>query len=73
MKHFFKAFSSLLIKDLLIDLRRKEHFISMLIFSLVVLMLFYFALGEQVEQSSILVPGLMWVTFIFSGILGLSI
>ncbi|MDH5753486.1 MAG: heme exporter protein CcmB, partial [Deltaproteobacteria bacterium] len=51
----------LLWKDLMIDLRRKENIIAMFFFSLLTLMVFRFALGEDSEPRYRLSPRVMAV------------
>ncbi len=59
-------------KDLKLDYRRVENFFSMLFFSLVILLIFTFALSpEQTKQIEILC-GIFWISFLLSGILSLS-
>jgi heme exporter protein B len=57
-------------KDLLIELRTKDSFNSMLFFGVVVLVVFNFALDASRLRSA--APGILWVAFTFSGILGLN-
>jgi heme exporter protein B len=57
-------------KDLLIELRTKDSFNSMLFFGVVVLVIFNFALESLSVRSA--APGVLWVAFAFSGTLGLN-
>ncbi len=61
-------------KDLLIELRTKDSLNAMLFFGIVVLVVFNFALESLRERDTIrdAVPGVLWVSFIFSGTLGLN-
>jgi heme exporter protein B len=59
-------------KDLLIELRTKDSFNSMLFFGVVVLVIFNFALASVRETIRPAVPGILWVAFAFSGTLGLN-
>lgn len=59
-------------KDLRLDLRRLENFISLLFFSLIILLVFAFALPADKESHRLLAPGIYWVTFLLSGILALN-
>ena len=59
-------------KDLLIELRTKDSFNSMLFFGVVVLVVFNFALASVRESIRSAVPGILWVAFAFSGTLGLN-
>jgi len=58
-------------KDLLVELRTKDSFNSMLFFG-VVLVIFNFALASVRESMRSAVPGILWVAFAFSGTLGLN-
>ena len=59
-------------KDLLVELRTKDSFNSMLFFGVVVLVIFNFALASVRESMRSAVPGILWVAFAFSGTLGLN-
>ncbi len=59
-------------KDLLIDLRRRENLLSMLMFAVLMLLVFHFAMGEQPKVFLTALPGAIWVVFLLSGVLGLS-
>lgn len=59
-------------KDLLTELRTREMIASMLVFALLVLFIFNFAFELRVGQVTAIAPGVLWVTFIFAGMLGLS-
>lgn len=67
-----RQIAQLIYKDLLIDLRRKEYFFSMFLFCLLTLILFQFAMGEDQQALKPMVPGMMWVIFLLSGVLGLT-
>ena len=59
-------------KDLLIELRTKDSFNSMLFFGVVVLVVFSFALASLRDSIRLAAPGILWVAFAFSGTLGLN-
>jgi heme exporter protein B len=59
-------------KDLLIELRTKDSINAMLFFGIVVLVVFNFALASARETIREIVPGVLWVAFVFSGTLGLN-
>ena len=59
-------------KDIVTELRTKELFSSMLLFALLVIVIFNFAFGFSVELLGIAAPAMLWISFIFAGILGLS-
>ncbi len=59
-------------KDLLIELRTKDSLYIMVFFGVVVLVAFNFALEAARESMRAAVPGVLWVSFAFSGTLGLN-
>ncbi len=59
-------------KDLLIELRTKDSLNAMLFFGIVVLVIFNFALESTRDSIRAAVPGVLWVSFVFSGTLGLN-
>ncbi len=59
-------------KDLAIEFRTKSAFYSALVFSLLAIVVFYFAWDPTAVASVDLAPGVLWVIFIFSGLLGLN-
>ena len=59
-------------KDVAVELRTKEILSSMFIFALLVIVIFSFAFELRVEDVRQVTPGVLWVTFIFTGTLGLN-
>jgi heme exporter protein B len=59
-------------KDLMIERRSKETLNALLFFSLALLFVFQFALGPDRERLASVLPGLLWLGFILSGVLGLG-
>lgn len=59
-------------KDLLSEGRRKDLLATMLVFSLLVVLIFNFALELHVRYRHEAAAGVLWVTFAFAGTLGLS-
>jgi len=59
-------------KDIVTEIRTKELFSSMLLFSLLIIVVFNFAFGFSVELLNIAAPAMLWIAFTFAGILGLS-
>jgi heme exporter protein B len=59
-------------KDLTIELRTRSAFMSVLVFALLSLVIFYFAWDSTVVAAIDLAPGVLWVTFTFAGLLGLQ-
>ena len=59
-------------KDLVVERRSKETLNALLFFSLALLFVFQFALGPDRERLAAVLPGLLWLGFILSGVLGLG-
>ncbi|NLL19064.1 MAG: ABC transporter permease [Clostridia bacterium] len=59
-------------KDLLMEWRSKQTISSMLIFAIMVVVVFAFAFQPTRELTKAVFPGMVWVAFVFSGILGLN-
>ena len=59
-------------KDLLVEARTKDALMAMVVFALLVLVTFNFALDLRGELVSIVGPGVLWVTVIFASVLGLG-
>lgn len=55
-----------------IELRSKEAFSASFVFSVIVLVIFNFALDLSTEDALRLAPGFLWVAFAFGGILALN-
>lgn len=58
-------------KDLAIEYRTRSAFLSALVFSLLALVIFYFAWDPTAVGPLDIAPGVLWVTFTFSGLLGM--
>lgn len=69
---FLRQVWAIVAKDLAAELRTKENLSAMLVFSLLVLMIFNFAFDLKGVDMNALGPGVLWVAFTFSGILGLG-
>ena len=59
-------------KDLLVERRSKETLNALLFFSLALLFVFQFTLGPDRERLAGVLPGLLWLGFILSGVLALG-
>jgi len=69
---FLRKVLAIVQKDLAVELRTKEMLSSMFVFSLLVIVIFNFAFELRVENVREVAPGILWVTFTFAGMLGLS-
>jgi len=59
-------------KDIASELRSRELLSAMLVFSLLVILIFNFALELDAKTRSTVTAGVLWVTFAFAGQLGLN-
>ncbi len=69
---FLSQTLTILMKDILTEYRTKDMLASMLLFGLLVILMFYFAFESDSEEISKFGPGLLWMTFIFAGLLGMN-
>jgi heme exporter protein B len=59
-------------KDLAAELRSRELIGAMLVFALLVILIFNFALELDLRTRGTITAGVLWVTFAFAGTLGLN-
>lgn len=59
-------------KDLLVERRSKETLNALIFFALLLLFVFQFALGPDRERLAGVLPGVLWLGFILSGLLALG-
>lgn len=59
-------------KDLAAEIRSRELLSAMLVFALLVILIFNFALELDAKARSSVTSGVLWVTFAFAGTLGLN-
>src|SRR5512143_3144005 len=70
--NFLKAVSAIVQKDLSSELRSRELLSAMLVFSLLVILIFNFALELDLGTRRSITSGVLWATFAFAGTLGLN-
>jgi heme exporter protein B len=70
--NLLKATAAIVRKDLSAELRSRELLSAMLVFALLVILIFNFALELQPALRADVTPGVLWVTFVFAGTLGLN-
>ena len=58
-------------KDLSIEFRTRSAFLAAIVFALLGLVIFYYAWDPTAVTATDLAPGVLWVIFTFSGLLGL--
>jgi len=72
LRNFLRATFAIVRKDLAAEWRSRELFSSMLVFSLLVILIFNFALELDAQARASVTSGVLWVTFAFAGTLGLN-
>jgi len=70
--NYLRAVLAIAWKDLAAELRSRELLSAMLVFSMLVLLIFYFALELDIKARTGITAGALWVTFAFAGTLGLN-
>ncbi len=68
----WQAAAAIFWKDLVAELRSKELFSAMLVFALIVVVVFNFAVELRKDLAQQTAIGFLWVTIVFAGMLGLS-
>lgn len=69
---FFRTIGAIVWKDLAAELRSRELLSAMLVFALLVIFIFNFALELDATTRANVTSGVLWVTFAFAGTLGLN-
>lgn len=59
-------------KDLALELRTRSAFLSVVVFTILGIVTFFFAWDSTAVAAMDLAPGVLWVTFTFAGLLGLQ-
>ncbi|MBF8266542.1 MAG: cytochrome c-type biosis protein CcmB [Dehalococcoidia bacterium] len=63
---------ALVLKDVRVEMRRREAVANSFVFALIALVIFNIALDLERQRLEALGPGLLWVAFVFAGVLGLG-
>ena len=69
---FVRAVFAIVWKDLQAEYRSLELVSAMLVFSLLVIIIFNFALNLDIKMRQTVTAGVLWTTFAFAGTLGLN-
>jgi len=69
---YLRAIGAVIWKDVLAEFRSRELLSAMLVFSLLVILIFNFALELDIRTRATIASGVLWVTFAFAGTLGLN-
>ena len=72
MTPFLSAMMAVIWKDLAAEWRSRELISAMLVFALLVIFIFNFALELDPSTRAGVTSGVLWVTFVFAGTLGLN-
>ena len=72
MKSYFGAIWAIVRKDVMLELRTKDFVVSVFVFSLLVIVIFGFAIEPTPQVVERVAPGVLWTAFIFGGVLGLT-
>jgi heme exporter protein B len=72
MKSYLNAVRAVIWKDLTAEWRTRENLSAMLVFALLVILIFNFALELDIQAQESLSAGVLWTTFIFAGTIGLN-
>ncbi len=60
------------LKDVRIEARTRESLVSILVFSVLVAFIFNFAFDPNPRVLATVGPGIVWVAFVFTGVIGLN-
>src|SRR5512136_765465 len=71
-KPYIRSLAAIVWKDLAAELRSRELLSAMLVFALLVILVFNFALELDAQARATVTAGVLWVTFAFAGTLGLT-
>jgi heme exporter protein B len=69
---FLQAMFAVVWKDLAAEFRSRELLSAMLVFSMLVILIFNFALELDIKTRQSVTAGVLWATFAFAGTLGLN-
>lgn len=69
---FLRKVGAIAMKDLRAELRGREVFSTMTMFSVLAVIIFGMAFDLRVPDSAMVAPGVLWVIILFGGVLGLN-
>lgn len=72
VNRYFSAVFAVVCKDLAVEWRSRQLLSAMLVFSLIVILIFNFALELDARARVQVSAGVLWATFAFAGTLGLN-
>ena len=72
MRSFVRPVAAIVRRDILLETRSKDIVVSLLVFSLLVVVVFSFAIEITPHTAALVAPGVLWVAISFGGLLGLT-
>ncbi|MEE8390962.1 MAG: heme exporter protein CcmB [Anaerolineae bacterium] len=72
MGNFWRKVWAIIVKDIVAEFHTREMVSAMLIFSVLAMLIFSFALDLRGAMARVAAPGVLWATVVFAGTLGLS-
>ncbi len=70
--NFWRKTMAIVWKDAILEMRTREVISSVLVFALLVIVIFNFAFSASRETMLLMAPGILWVAFVFAGVLSLT-
>ncbi len=72
MREALRPVVALVWKDVLLESRTRDIVLAVLVFALLVIVIFNFAFEPTPGTVALVAPGVLWVAFMFGGVLGLT-
>lgn len=72
MTEFLRPVLVMVWKDIVLELRSKDLVVSVIVFGLLVVVVFNFALNSTPQRAEELAPGILWVAFAFAATLAMN-
>ena len=72
MSYFLVPIFQIAYKDIILELRTKDIFVTILIFALLMGIIFSFVFVPTKEIVALILPGTLWVSITFAGVLGFN-
>ena len=72
MKNWLRAAMAVFWKDILLEARTKDMLVAILVFSVLVIVIFNFAINPTPNMIGLVAPGILWVAYILGGMFGLT-
>ena len=72
MKEFVMSIITLAWKDILLELRTKDAITGVFMFAVLTAIIFNFAFAPSPTTAALVIPGVLWVSIVFAGVLGFN-